>query len=202
MSMCPAPASQPSPMPKRGDGALSDQSKTVPEAGAASADPSLTEQAVEAFGVVQRRVDRDVSPERLRGFLQVKTVTPDTILGLLADYGRARGLVMKPQSLSPSDVLKEAAPGDVVLMSDRSLGVVEEASPRALSKAAAGHDAGAGLLNPPQPPVREADQLAAPCLHQRHAERHRVRLHLQSATQVRHASTADDGVLPAPPHVR
>ncbi len=127
-------------MPKRGDGALSDQSKTVSQAGAASADPSLTEQAVEAFGVVQRRVDRDVSPERLRRFLQVKTVTPDTILGLLADYGRARGLVMKPQSLSPSDVLKEAAPGDVVLMPDRSLGVVEETRASVLSVRSFGQD--------------------------------------------------------------
>ncbi|PSQ80827.1 MAG: ABC transporter ATP-binding protein, partial [Bacteroidetes bacterium QS_1_65_9] len=120
-------------MSQHGDGALGDRSRKTDRATSTSPDPSLEEQAVEAFGIVQRRVDRDVSPERLRGFLQMKTVTPDTILGLLADYGRARGLVMKPQALAPSDVLKEAAPGDLVLLLDSDLGVIENVRTSVLS---------------------------------------------------------------------
>ena len=126
-------------MSQRGDGALSDHSRT-PQSGPAAPTPSLGEQAVEAFGIVQRRVDRDVSPERLRGFLQVKTVTPDTILGLLADYGRARGLVMKPRALPPSDVLTEAAPGDLVLMPDQNLAAVEETRTSVLTVRGFGQD--------------------------------------------------------------
>ncbi|PSQ79392.1 MAG: ABC transporter ATP-binding protein, partial [Bacteroidetes bacterium QH_6_63_17] len=127
-------------MSQHGDGALGDRSRKTDRATSTSPDPSLEEQAVEAFGIVQRRVDRDVSPERLRGFLQVKTVTPDTILGLLADYGRARGLVMKPQSLSPSRVLKETAPGDLILLPDQNLGAVEQTRTSVLSVRSFGRD--------------------------------------------------------------
>lgn len=91
--------------------------------------PSLIDQSVKAFEAVQRRVDRDVGPERLRAFLRAKTVTPDTVLGLLADFGRARGLVTEARTLPPTRLPEESAPGDLILLPSESLGVVEETRP-------------------------------------------------------------------------
>ncbi len=116
-------------MSERGDGIPADQSTKTIGAKSSASSSSLEEQVVEAFGIVQRRVDRDVGPERLRSFLQVKTVTPDTVFGLLADFGRARGLVTKARRLPPDDLLGEAAPGDLVLTPDGNIGVIEETRP-------------------------------------------------------------------------
>jgi hypothetical protein len=50
----------------------------------------LREQAIEAFGILQRRADREIAPERLRAFLQSQAVTPATLFGLLAEFARAK----------------------------------------------------------------------------------------------------------------
>jgi ATP-binding cassette subfamily B protein len=117
------------PMSDGGTGDFGDESTRAVQSRSSPSNSSLEEQAVEAFGLVQRRVDRDVGPERLRAFLQVKKVTSNTVLGLLADFGRARGLVTKARRLSPTSLLTEAAPGDLVLTPDGNLGVIEETRP-------------------------------------------------------------------------
>jgi ATP-binding cassette subfamily B protein len=90
---------------------------------------ALREQAVAAFGALRRRRGRDVSPERLRAYLQAKTVTPETLFDALADFGRAHGLVTTAGTVAARDLPDRAAVGDLVLLPGPTVGVLEEVRP-------------------------------------------------------------------------
>ena len=92
----------------------------------ASPEVELREQAVAAFGVLQRRAEHDISPERLRSFLQAKALAPSTLLGVLADYGRARGLMITTRAVTPGDLLRQDALDDLLLLPGGELGIVDE----------------------------------------------------------------------------
>jgi ATP-binding cassette subfamily B protein len=114
--------------------APSDPASDSPPAGAAarngsSADVSLREQAVAAFGALRRRAGREVSPERLRAFLQAKTVTPETLFGALADFGRAHGMVAAAGSVAADDLMRRATAGDLLLLPGPTIGLIEEVRP-------------------------------------------------------------------------
>jgi len=104
-------------------------SSTPEPAGAAvsngtTSDAKLREQAVKAFGVLQRRADREIAPERLRAFLQGQSVTPDTLFELLADFARAKGLVVVHRLITPDDLLDGGLLNDLVLLPEGDIGVV------------------------------------------------------------------------------
>ena len=114
--------------------APSDPASDSPPAGAAarngsSADVSLREQAVAAFGALRRRAGHEVSPERLRAFLQAKTVTPETLFGALADFGRAHGMVAAAGSVAADDLMRRATAGDLLLLPGPTIGLIEEVRP-------------------------------------------------------------------------
>ena len=91
-----------------------------------SAEAALREQAVAAAGALRRRNGLDVSPERLRTFLQAKSVTPETLFGALADFGRAHGLAATAGTVATHDLLGRAAVGDLVLLPGPTIGILEE----------------------------------------------------------------------------
>jgi ATP-binding cassette subfamily B protein len=122
-------------MTERGDSGTSSHSDSSASSNGASANgiPSslqLREQAVEAFGVLQQKTDHDVGPERLRSFLQAKTLTPSSLFGVLADYGRARGLMVTTRIVAPSDLLHDDVRGDLILLPGGDIGIVNEALPK------------------------------------------------------------------------
>jgi ATP-binding cassette subfamily B protein len=92
----------------------------------APADTRLREQAVEAFGVLQRRADHEVTPDRLRAFLQEKTVTPDTLFGVLADFGRAKGLMVTTRRVAARGLMDEGLLNDLILLPSGDIGIVEQ----------------------------------------------------------------------------
>lgn len=94
-----------------------------------STDVSLREQAVAAFGALRRRAGREVSPERLRAFLEAKTVTPETLFGALADFGRAHGMVAAAGSVAADDLMRRATAGDLLLLPGPTIGLIEEVRP-------------------------------------------------------------------------
>jgi len=94
-----------------------------------STEVTLREQAVAAFGALQRRAEREVSPERLRAFLQTKTVRPETLFGELADFGRAHGLAATTGTVAPGDLTRQATAGDLLLLPGPKIGLLEEVRP-------------------------------------------------------------------------
>ena len=84
----------------------------------------LREQAIEAFGILQRRADREIAPERLRAFLQSQAVTPATLFGLLAEFARAKGLVVVHRAIEPDDLLDGGLVDDLVLLPEGDIGLV------------------------------------------------------------------------------
>jgi ATP-binding cassette subfamily B protein len=92
--------------------------------GASSPDVRLREQAVEAFGVLQRRADYEVTPERLRAFLQAKHVTHETLFDLLADFGRAKGLIVTTRVYDADELLAADAEDHLLLLPSGDIGMV------------------------------------------------------------------------------
>ena len=92
----------------------------------ASSNVRLREQAVNAYGVLQQRTDYDVGPERLRSFLQAKSLTSTNLLGVLAEYGRTRGLMVTTRTVAPSGLLREDVVDDLLLLPDGNIGIVDE----------------------------------------------------------------------------
>jgi ATP-binding cassette subfamily B protein len=90
----------------------------------ASADVQLREQAVEAFGILQRRADREIAPERLRAFLKSQHVAPETLFDLLADFARAKGLVVVHRTITPEGLVDGGLLDDLVLLPDGDIGLV------------------------------------------------------------------------------
>ena len=86
----------------------------------------LREQAIEAFGILQRRANREIAPERLRAFLQSQAVSPSTLFGLLAEFARAKGLVVVHQAIAPDELLDRGLVDDLVLLPDGDIGLVLE----------------------------------------------------------------------------
>jgi ATP-binding cassette subfamily B protein len=89
-------------------------------------DSGLREQAVEAFGILQRRADREIAPEKLRAFLQAQAVTPATLFELLAEFARAKGLVVVHRDIAPDDLLDRGLVDDLVLLPEGDIGLVVE----------------------------------------------------------------------------
>jgi len=85
----------------------------------------LREQAIEAFGVLEERVDHDVSPERLRSFLQGRSITADTLFEAMADFGRAKGLLLAPRTVSPRQLLDRGSVHDLLLLPGEEIGIIE-----------------------------------------------------------------------------
>lgn len=85
----------------------------------------LREQAIEAFGVLEERVDHNVSPERLRSFLQGRTITADSLFEAMADFGRARGLLLAPRTVSPRQLLDRGSVNDLLLLPEDQIGIIE-----------------------------------------------------------------------------
>jgi ATP-binding cassette subfamily B protein len=110
-----------------------DASRPVPSGAdlrnGAPSEAALREQAVAAFGALRRRWGREVSPERLRTFLQAKTVTPETLFDAMADFGRAHGLVTTAGTVAAHDLPGRAAVGDLVLLPGPTIGLLEEVRP-------------------------------------------------------------------------
>jgi len=95
----------------------------------ASVGADLREQAVAAFGALRQRRGREVPPERLRAFLQAKTVRRETLFSALADFGRAHGMVAASGPVAPADLTRRAAAGDLLLLPGPTIGLIEEVRP-------------------------------------------------------------------------
>lgn len=91
----------------------------------------LSEQAVEAFGVLQRRAQHEVSPERLRIFLRSKRVTPATLFDVLADFGRAKGLIVATCEADADHLLDERSADNLLLLPGDDIGLIERVRPGA-----------------------------------------------------------------------
>ncbi|MEM1125729.1 MAG: ATP-binding cassette domain-containing protein [Bacteroidota bacterium] len=93
----------------------------------------LREQAIEAFGILQRRSDRVIAPERLRDFLQSRPISSFVLFELLAQFARAQGLVVVHQDIAPDDLLDRGLVDDLVLLPEGDIGLVLEVRPHARS---------------------------------------------------------------------
>jgi len=89
----------------------------------------LREQAVAAFGALRRRAGYGVSPERLRAFLQDKTLAPETLFSTLADFSRAHGLVATATSVDPHSLPQQATAGDLLLLPGPTPGLLKDVRP-------------------------------------------------------------------------
>lgn len=98
----------------QGDGAFSEE----------ASEARLREQAVKAFGILQRRSDREIAPERLREFLKGKPVTPETLFELLANFARAKGIVVVHRTIAPDALLDDGLVDDLVLLPSGEIGLV------------------------------------------------------------------------------
>ncbi|MEM6648352.1 MAG: ABC transporter ATP-binding protein, partial [Bacteroidota bacterium] len=87
---------------------------------------SLREQAIEAFGILQRRANREIAPERLRDFLKAQPLSTMTLFEPLAEFARAQGLVVVHQDIAPDELLNRNLVDDLVLLPDGDIGVVLE----------------------------------------------------------------------------
>ena len=85
----------------------------------------LQEQAVEAFGVFEQRMDRSISPERLRSFLQKRETSPDSLFDVLAEFGRAQGLVVVSSTVTPQELVSRGSLEDLILLPGYDIGLVE-----------------------------------------------------------------------------
>jgi len=90
----------------------------------------LREQAIEALGILEERVEHDVNPERLRAFLQSRTITPETLFEAMADFGRAKGLILTPRTVAPTNLLDRGSEYDLLMLPDGNIGIVEGFDPR------------------------------------------------------------------------
>jgi len=113
-------------MTLRSDDASAGISANGTSAGPPPSDRGLREQAIEAFGILQRRADREIAPERLRAFLQAQAVTPATLFELLAEFARAKGLVVVHRDITPDDLLDGGLVDDLVLLPEGDIGLVME----------------------------------------------------------------------------
>lgn len=91
----------------------------------------LREQAIEAFGILQQRADREISPERLRAFLRSQEITPDTLFDLLTSFARAKGLVVVQRREPPRALLDKGLVDDLVLLPSGDIGLVTMVEPLA-----------------------------------------------------------------------
>jgi ATP-binding cassette subfamily B protein len=89
----------------------------------------LREQAVEAFGVLQQRTDHDLGPERLRAFLQQQEPRPGALLDALADFARARGLMVTMRSTGATGLTDASLIGDLLLLPEGDLAIVDSIDP-------------------------------------------------------------------------
>ncbi|MEL6445167.1 MAG: ATP-binding cassette domain-containing protein [Bacteroidota bacterium] len=107
-----------------------DASTVGPSNGAGTASASghrgLREQAIEAFGILQRRADRVIAPERLRSFLQSRPISSFALFELLAEFARAQGLVVVHQDIAPDELLDRGLVDDLVLLPAGDIGLVME----------------------------------------------------------------------------
>lgn len=85
----------------------------------------LQEQAVEAFGVFEQRMNRSISPERLRSFLKKRMTTPDSLFDVLAEFGRAQGLVVVSSTATPQELVSRSSLEDLILLPEYDIGLVE-----------------------------------------------------------------------------
>ena len=107
-----------------------DASTVGPSNGAGTASASghrgLREQAIAAFGILQRRADRVIAPERLRSFLQSRPISSFALFELLAEFARAQGLVVVHQDIAPDELLDRGLVDDLVLLPAGDIGLVME----------------------------------------------------------------------------
>ena len=95
-----------------------------------SPEARLQEQAVKAFGILQRRADREIAPERLRAFLQSQSVTPETLFDCLVAFARAKGLVVVRRQVRPDALLDAGLVDDLILLPSTDIGLVTDVRPR------------------------------------------------------------------------